>query len=70
MKKLTNHTHEFGSTGSVMVSEGRGVLLCAGYDLDTGHSMINSKEEGLWTDKSSPNSSFCACYISYFFLSS
>ena len=41
MKKLSNHIHEFGSSGGVAVCEKRNVLFCAGYDLDTGHSMIN-----------------------------
>ena len=39
--KLTNHFHEFGSSGGVAICPRMGLLLCAGYDLDTGHSMIN-----------------------------
>ena len=41
VRKLTNHTQTFGSTGGVAVCQREEVILSSGYDLDTGHAMIN-----------------------------
>ena len=43
MKKLTNHVNEFGLSGSVAVCDRQKVLLSAGYNVDTGHSIINGE---------------------------